>query len=32
VIKTAKICKVPLDFITNVLGEAQRVKSAARRI
>lgn len=32
VIKTAKICKVPLDFITNVLGEAQRVKPAARRI
>ena len=32
VIKIAKICKVPLDFITNVLGEAQRVKPAVRRI
>ena len=32
VFKIAKICKVPLDFITNVLGEAQRVKPAVRRI
>jgi hypothetical protein len=32
VLKSAKICKVPLDFITNVLGEAQRVKPAVRRI
>lgn len=32
VIRIAKICKVPLDFINNVLGEAQRAKPAARRI
>ena len=31
VMNIARICKVPLDFITNVLGEAQRVKPAARR-
>jgi hypothetical protein len=30
--KIAKTCKVPLDFITNVLGEAQRIKPAVRRI
>jgi hypothetical protein len=32
VIKIAKLCKVPMDFITNVLGEAQRLKPAVRRI
>ena len=32
VMKIAKTCKVPLEFITNVLGEAQRIKPAARRI
>ncbi len=32
VMKIAKMCKVPLDFITNVLVEAQRVKPAVRRI
>ena len=32
VMRLAKVCKVPLDFITNVLGEAQRVKPATRRI
>ncbi|HEY55838.1 MAG TPA: hypothetical protein G4N90_00190 [Dehalococcoidia bacterium] len=32
VMKIAKISKVPLDYISNVLGEAQRVKPAVRRI
>ena len=32
VMKIAKMSKVPLDFITNVLGEARRIKSAAHRI
>jgi hypothetical protein len=32
VMKIAKMSKVPLDFITNVLGEAQRLKSAVRRL
>jgi hypothetical protein len=31
VMNIARICKLPLDFITNVLGEAQRVKPAPRR-
>ena len=32
VMNIAKICKLPLDFITNVLGEAQRAKQVMRRI
>jgi len=32
VMNIAKTCKLPLDFITNVLGEAQRLKPLARRI
>ncbi|MDD5590433.1 MAG: hypothetical protein PHY18_00715 [Dehalococcoidales bacterium] len=32
VMQIAKLSKVPLDFITNVLLEAQRVKPAARRM
>jgi DNA-directed RNA polymerase specialized sigma24 family protein len=32
VLKIAKICKVPLDFIANVLGEARRAKLAAVRV
>ncbi len=32
VMKIATICKVPLDYINNVLGEARRVKPAVRRI
>ena len=32
IVKIAKICKVPMDFITNVLGEAQRIKPAVRKI
>ena len=31
VMKIAKICKVPLDFIMNVLGEARRVKPVVVR-
>jgi len=31
VMKIAKICKVPLDFIVNVLGEARRVKPVVVR-
>ncbi|MBA7607043.1 hypothetical protein ES703_14195 [subsurface metagenome] len=31
VLNIAKICKVPLDFIMNVLGEARRVKPVAVR-
>ena len=31
VMKIAKMCQVPLDFISNVLGEAQRVKPAVVR-
>jgi len=31
VMNIARICKLPLDFITNVLGQAQRVKPATRR-
>jgi hypothetical protein len=32
IMRIAKICKIPLEFITNVLVEAQRVKPAVRRI
>ena len=32
VMNIAKLCKVPLNFITNVLDEAQRVKPVVRRI
>ena len=32
VINIANICKLPLDFITNVLSEAQRVKPVPRQI
>ena len=32
VINIAKLCKVPLEFINNVVGEAQRAKPMARRI
>ena len=32
VMKIAEICKVPLDFITNVLEEARRLKPAVRKI
>ena len=32
VMNIAKICKLPLDFITNVVGEAQRAKPVMRRI
>ena len=32
VIKIAKMSKVPMDFINNVLGEARRIKQAAHRI
>ena len=32
VIQIAKLSKVPLDFIANVLLEARRVKSSVRRI
>ena len=32
VIRIAKLSKVPLDFITNVILEAQRVKPTMRRI
>jgi hypothetical protein len=31
IIKTAKVCNLPIDFITNFLGEAQRIKPALRR-
>jgi len=31
VVKLAEICKVPLDFIMNVLGEARRVKPVVVR-
>jgi len=31
VMKLAEICKVPLDFIMNVLGEARRVKPVVVR-
>ncbi|MFC2024696.1 hypothetical protein ACFLTJ_03915 [Chloroflexota bacterium] len=32
IMKIANNCKVPMEFITNVLDEAQRVKPAVRRI
>jgi len=32
VMRIAKLSKVPLDFITNVLLEARRIKPAVRRI
>jgi len=32
VMKIAETCKVPLDFISNVLGEARRAKPETRRI
>ena len=32
VLKIAKICEVPLDFILNVLGEARRIKPAMLKV